>query len=96
MGSASNSNSGAAIVVAEDEGLIKLKKMGIDEWRDAITNLVHSMRPHVFSQDGEMMWRDIKALQHRVTELKKPVAMPNLGHASCASHKGIVAVQDDI
>ena len=37
-----------------------------------------------------MMWRDIKTFQHKVTEVEKPVAMPNLGHASCASHQDIL------
>ena len=83
-------------MIADDKELSKLKKMDIDEWRDAITNLVHSMRPHVFSRDGELMWQDIKTLEQKVNDLEKPVAVPNLGHASFASDADILAIQDDI
>ena len=40
---------GPAVIVADDKELSKLKKMAIDECCDVITDLVHSMRPHVIS-----------------------------------------------
>ena len=83
---------GLAVIIADDEKLSKLKKMGIDEWRDAITNLVHSMRPHVFSADGNMMWQDIKTLEKKVSDLEKPVAVPNLGYAFSLSWRLVLEV----
>ena len=79
----------SSVVVAEDEGLLKLKNMGPDEWRTAITDLVHDMRPRVFNEDAERMWKDIKDLEGKVEILQKQPVVS----LDTASYQDILAIQ---